>query len=121
MIRRLNEILLNGFSSCGKNDDEHFTCISNSQHYEGPLLPGINSAQFQSANLNQWEPNTVEPRNCVLMKNNEILLIENFIQTHSDILAVGHSLKKKFAISLIIPVHLETLAHLKFTVSIRTS
>ncbi len=66
-------------------------------HNNGPIIPGLHcAAQFKSLLLNHLKISITSPNNCVVLKNNNIFLVENVIQTHNknDVMIIGRQLPR---------------------------
>ena len=92
IVKRLNELLLYGY---GRQESEENSFISVSdRHFDGPILPQLFGEQFRCGKFNNWDLKTSVPNNCVLLDNLQIVLIENFVRTATDIFITGRAYKE---------------------------
>lgn len=88
IVKRLNELMLNGLLFPQEDEDDAFITTAQ-EHCDGPTIG--EGQQFAKANFGHWQLTTKAPNNYVIMKDETIVLIKNFVRTSTGLFMVGQS------------------------------
>ena len=88
IVKRLNELMLNGLLFPEEDEDDAFITTAE-EHCNGPMIS--DGRQFSKATFGHWQLTTKAPNNCVIMKDETIVVIKNFVRTNTELFMVGRS------------------------------
>ena len=91
VVRRLTEIEMN---SLHNSVNVHSPTFSGPCHDNGPTLIDCNGIQYSDARWQSWRLKCKEPNNCVIMNDNSVVIIRNFVESKKRPFIIGEKFSR---------------------------
>ena len=87
LVKRIGEIEINRMVQA--EPERMTTGTLTNKHFAGPLINGIVGQQFKNLQLKSTLLAVSMPNNCVILSEDQVVLIENFVRRNSQTLIIG--------------------------------